>query len=432
MAKFLLNLGYKWSGPPRNSTDGYVFNPSGINREQASRREFQYVDGQWLLFDPQLYLASLDGEVCSKTCANLVTYPWFGITIPSYDSAEMSTKDWMTEVKSTTAWNPIIPEEAEAIKAAVRECLQFQVSFGVTHLIVPVPLIENSDDQFGMQLKWIDAAAELKDEFRLPMFATVAISDYLLATYNPSENPLLQTILDNLSVSALEGVYFLIVQEDASRPRITEKNVVQSLLYVSRIISQLASKVVLVNFADDFGYACIAAGAIGFVGGTTLKNRRMCLSDFTDRTGGAAYPHFYSYSLIGDFLSRDDLKKIRDSRLLRFISDDVTAESESLLRALKAGGDPNDVPDWRQSRNNVATANNHRMLLMHTQTALLSELGHSQKTDVILTWLQEAEAHVKLLESRFSESPLSEDGKHVEVWRRAFEGLLNQIDAGTI
>lgn len=69
---------------------------------------------------------------------------------------------------------------------------------------------------------------------------------------------------------------------------------------------------------------------------------------------------------------------------------------------------------------------------MHTQTALLSELGHSQKTDVILTWLQEAEAHVKLLESRFSESPLSEDGKHVEVWRRAFEGLLNQIDAGTI
>src|SRR5688572_13991233 len=30
-----------------------------------------------VLFDPQLYLAGLDAERCTTTCANLTSYPWF-------------------------------------------------------------------------------------------------------------------------------------------------------------------------------------------------------------------------------------------------------------------------------------------------------------------------------------------------------------------
>lgn len=432
MGKFLLNLGYRWSGLPQNSVDGYVFNASGINMEQASRREFTYNEGQWLLFDPQLYLTELDGEICTNTCTKLLTYPWFGIETPSFNSSEMSTKEWMSQVKSDVTWDPHIPTTEEGIKAVVRNCLQFQVDFGVTHLIVPTPLIDNSDDQFGTQIDWLNAAAQLKNEFTLPMFATVAISDFLLAPFEPQNNPLLQTILDNLTVSDFEGIYVLVVQDDAPRIRLTDLHVVQSLLYFSRIAGAISSKDVLVNFADDFGDVCVSSGAIAFVGGTTTKNRRMCLSDFTDRSGGAAYPHFYSRSLIGDYLSKDDLSKIRDARLLRLIESDVTAESEPLLKALRAGSDPNDVPDWRQSRNNVKSANVHRVLRLHQSTRESDELDANQKLDVTLTWLQEAEAHVKLLETRFGENPLSEDGRHVEVWRKAFETLINQIETGEL
>ena len=429
MGKFLLNLGFRWSGLPSQFVDGYVFNPSGLNREQASRREFEYVQGQWLMFDPQMYLSVLDGGMCTKTCANLATYPWFGVETPAFDSSEMKVTQWMSQVKGSVNWDPVIAENDEDIRRIVQECLQFQIDFGVTHLIAPTPLLDNSDDQFGTQLKWLDAASQLRDESQLPVFATVAVMDYLLSTYEPPKNPLLQTIIDNIAVSEFEGVYLLVVQEDTPRTRITDKHVVESLLYATRILSEHSNKEVIVNFADDLGYTCIAVGASGFVGGTTSKSRRLCLSDFIDRSGGAAYPKFYSNSLIGD-LSIDDMRKIRDARLLRLIADDVTTASESLFKALQAGDDPNEVPAWRQTRNNVKEANIHRVLLMPRVKTELDKLGIREKTDTILYWLQEAEAHVKLMESRFDSSPLSEDGRHVEVWRMAFEAFLNQVDKG--
>ena len=173
MGKFLLNLGFRWSGLPSQLFDGYVFNPSGLNREQASRREFEYIQGQWVMFDPQMYLSVLDGITCAKTCANLATYPWFGIETPLFDSSEMKVSEWMSQVKDSVPWNPNIAKSDDDIIRVVRECLQFQYDFGVTHLIAPTPLLDNSDDQFGIQLKWLHAAAQIKDEFQLPMFATV-------------------------------------------------------------------------------------------------------------------------------------------------------------------------------------------------------------------------------------------------------------------
>lgn len=69
----LLTLCYWWSGFPPN-IDDYVINPSGVNQEHASRRKLDVASSQWQLFDPELYLSILDGEVHSRTCEKLATY----------------------------------------------------------------------------------------------------------------------------------------------------------------------------------------------------------------------------------------------------------------------------------------------------------------------------------------------------------------------
>lgn len=432
MGKYLLNLGYDWSSLQRDGqVDGYVFNPSGLNKEQASRRPLEPKDDQWILFDPQLYLSGLDGNACARTCANLATYKWFGIETPRFDSSEMNTKTWMSRVKEDVSWAPNIVQTQVGITNAVRDCLEYQRDFGVTHLIAPAPLIGTSDDQFATQIQWLDAACQLREEFSLPVVATVSISDYLLAFSEPSQNILLQTILDNVTVRDFDGVYLLVVQEDNPNMRLSDLHTVQSLLYVSRVVSEHAAKDVLVNFADDLGHACVAAGAIGFVGGTTSKARKLCLSDFVDRSGGAPYPKFYSHALVAD-LTMPDLEKLRDARLLRLVAADATPFSESLLSALQAGGHSNAVPDWRPSRNNVRAANKHRIALSHTKAWELTELNTQQKLESVLQWLQEAAAHMSQVKLKCGANPLSEDGRHIEVWESAFEQLLTMIDDGKI
>lgn len=429
MTKFLLNMGYQWGDGALDYVDGYVFNAAAIHGEQAKRRPFEIYEDQWVLFDPQLYLAALDSRSCEQTCARLATYPWFRVTVPEYDSSVMTQRDWFESVKQDINWQPSLPTDLVEIRDVIKKCFMFQEQFGCTHLIIPTPSVDNSEDQFGVQLQWLEAASSLRDQYKLPMLATVAINDYLLEPYVPSKNTLLQTALDNLTVSAFEGLYVLVVQEGAESPRLLDNHVVESLLYISHLVGGQAKKTVVVNFSDDLGYACLAAGATTFVGGASIKQRRMCLADFVQRGGGPAYPRFYSHQLIGDYLTQSDLSKIRDIRLLRLIDRDVTADSRPLLEALKKGGDANAVPSWRQSMNNVTAAQRHRVTLMHQAVTQLAKIPEEDRLTAALTWVQNAEANTALMDSRLQGNPLSENGRHLPVWSRSIESLMDYIGA---
>ncbi len=424
MGKFLVNMGYRWA-MNFDGVDGYIFNASGFSKEQANRRPFECFDHQWILFDPQLYLTNLDGATCNKTCAKLSTYPWFGINVPDFDSQEMNHTEWMDHLKASLSWNPSLPNTAADISSIVNDCLLFQAEFGVTHMIAPTPLVQDPDDQFSVQLQWLSAAAELKNHYNIPIFATVAISDYLLFPHRPANNLLLGTIIDNLTVNDFDGIYLLVVQEAADTLRLIDRNIVESLFYISYIAGKMHSKQIIINFADDLGFACNAIGATAFASGATVKQRRMSLVDFIDRGGGSAYPRLYSHSLIGDFLSEDDLTKIRNARLLRLINRDWTEEADSLLKALVAGETANSVPVWRQSNNNVTQANTHRIVLLKKKITDLNSLSTDNQLEAILTWLQDAEAHTALINNKLSGCPLKEDSRHIKVWREAFENMLD-------
>lgn len=415
-------MGYQWSN--NELVDGVIINAGGVHIEQAIRRDL--TDKlRWVLFDPQYYLKGLDLELCRKTCERLSTYSWFGGSSIVYNSVELTQKAWFEEHKQNIVWDSGIPSEDEEIESCIKDCLDFQVSFGATFLIAPIPLVENPDDEFAIQLKWIDVVAKVKDRYDAPILITLAFLDNLFYYDNPLNNRLFQTIVDNICVrTEFEGVYIVPVQVDDSTLKLDNKNVVETLLNMCNIFSTNEKKVVL-NYADSLGFACLGAGAIAFGSGYSNKEKRMCFSDFNDKSGGRPYPRFYSHSLILDLLTYRDLSKIKDTKLLRLIKDDIVSVSEDLFAELSNGGNANNLPSWRESMNNITTAKQHRILSLLKKSNDLSDIGNDEaKIEFVLTWLQDAEAYRMLLESRLKDNPISDDSRHISVWLSAFEEFV--------
>lgn len=424
---FLLNIGFKWTNHER--VDGVVINASGVHKAQVERRNLS-VDPRVLLFDPQLYLSGLDLSLCNKTCARLSTYPWFGGSEIEFNSEVQTQREWFEEHRSSMVWPVALPTTKEEIKESITACFDFQVSIGVTHLIIPTPIVEDIDDEFAVQLLWVDTALELKADYELPMLATVAFTDNIVLHQEPLDNRVIQTIIDNLSArEELDGAYVLPIQTGNNSIRIIQKRVASTLLYISHILGNQNGKIIFINFADSFGYACLAVGATGFVGGYTNKSRRMNFNDFIEEGGGGAYPRFYSHYLLLELLTDRDLSKIRDAKLLRLIRDDSTDASEDLLAALNDGLSANDVPNWREGLNNVTTATIHKIERLVKASQQLTEIGSDTQSrfDHVLEWLQTAEANQLLLQSRFNTAPLEDDGRHIAVWARAFEEFLDNV-----
>ncbi|PFR07567.1 hypothetical protein COK10_19850 [Bacillus anthracis] len=424
---FLLNLGYRWTN--HELANGVILNASGFHKEQGVRRNIAD-DLEMTLFDPQLYLAGLEYESCNMTCSRLTTYPWFGGSDTDYDSAQGTAQDWFAGHRQSVNWPVEVPTERDEIRDCIKDCLDYQVGVGVSHLIIPTPIVCDYEDEFAEQLKWIDIALEIKEEYELPVLTSIAINDHLLIQGEPLKNKLVQTILDNISVrTELDGVYVIPVQTNDATVKLDNKNVAEFLLHISNILGHINEKIVIINYTDSFGLACLGVGATAFGSGYGNKTKRMSLNDFRESGGGKSFPKLYANELVMDLLSYRDINKLKDSRLLRLIKNDVTESSQDLINALNAGLTANDVPKWRESINNITTATQHRIQRLVGATEKLQQIESMEDREAyILEWLQNAEAYHLLLQAQFSSEPLSEDGRHIAVWRNAFESYLNNKD----
>lgn len=403
-----------------------------MNRYQLERRP-KDTTGLMELFDPQLYLRNLDKNNCLKTCVRLATYPWFEwYECPQYDSDNMRIREWESEIQEMIEWPTPMTSDPQVMRSLVQQCFEYQINAcRVDRLITPVPLAENPDDQFTVQLEWIDAALAIRNEYRQPILATVPLLDELLAHEKPSSNTYLQTILDNLTtMEGIDGFYIVVMRaREASSTRMMTKNVVHSLLTMCFVLGHLYSKEVIVNYVDDLGLVCSAVGASAFGTGYTNKMRRMNQSDFEDRDGGKRYPYFYSATMFADFLPQDDLERIQSVNLLWWFSGDETEDSAPLLRALATGRTAKDVPNWRQSNQNVAASSAHRVNLIRRRAEQIrnSSASISARARMMLQWLQQAECYAAYLNARLGD-PLDEDLRHLGVWRAALEELIAEND----
>ena len=436
---FLYNLGYRWSASANTMLQGVIVNASGVDYQSAIRRETRENFPTVVLFDPQLYLCGLDVEESSRTCARLATYPFFPVEVPEFDSSEKTQREWMIDISTTVTenWPPQLPTDDEGIRSVIRSALQFQIQFGTSYIILPMPIIENPDEGIDQFVRWIDLGSiefkELRGEIentQIPL-VTIPLSDRLLHVNAPSANVTLQGIIDHLtSRPEVLGVYLVIEKAPDSYERIISANVAWSVFHLTHILGIVQGLKVVVNFTEQLGLFALAAGATAFGSGYETKAQRCCLMDFVQRGGGGGLPHFYSLTTLCDYLpKRDILEKLVPKRLLDILSENEVPASANLFSALRA--DPSQrrlPPDWAEEINNVQAAQNHYIQLINTATEKLNELSsHPEKARQALTWLQRAEQNATYLNSRFEDDPLSDSGVHTRVWCQAFEQYLEEF-----
>lgn len=424
------NLGYR-TGCIEDIA-GVMLLPSGINREYLKSRinDNKYGDRK-MLFDPQLYLTELIEEEESDNIVfpRLTTYPWFAESENYNSDRYQNMTEWFNEHKENYSWPDSLPNSEAKINQNIKQCLDFQKEINVSKYILPVPIIKNAEDGFTEQLKWIKNALELKPEYNGEFLASLTIDDSILLQSDFDDNTVLQTILDNIStLSSLDGIYLVILRNKYDTLYQISPRVASSLLEISYLIGVKSKKQVIINFEDVYGLVCMGVGADGFATGYSTSKRKMSFTNFKS-SFGRSFPKFYSHNLIGDFLSETDLNKIRDNNLIQMIEDDKTSMSEGLFAALKQNQSAASVTGWRETQNNTTTAENNRMQRINKAVETINDKDAlTKKVDFIKNWLLSADMKRTYFSERFEDDPLSDESRHVRVWRKVFEDFLDKYN----
>ena len=397
---FALNEGWQWKAAEfSENLNGVVYLATGNNAEKMRRRPLG--DFAWQLFDPQLYLAGLDGADCAKVCARLASYLWFGVPgVPDFQSSEESQNSWQQAVQEHVKanWPGKAPEDEEILHAA-RAAIEFQADRGCTHLLAATPLIAEREDEAATAAQWIDAALEAASDLDIgqPVIATVAVAEAVLNDASFMEGGFLDTIVDQVtSRTGLAGVYIVVAQTLKRHPLCAPESVTRTYAHLTRAFANFGYDFIFVNFADVFGVACLGLGASGFATGSSQALRRLCPAAFLDEGGGLPLPHLYSHRSVAEFLPERELEKIAKLNYLRRVTD-TTVYSRDLLQALVHNRPASGVAAWAESKNNVTAAGRHFIARMIAEGTAYAESSPAQRFTRAESWLDDAVVNQEFL-----------------------------------
>lgn len=426
---FLVNLGHLSQNHQYGEGNPYrLLFPSSKNLESYMRSDKLEENDLHILFDPQIYLATVERERTGKLCGKLATYPWFPAQTEEYDSGTTTVRNWMNEVEDELEWEPQLPQDEEWIRESITKTIEFQRSIKCYRYILPSPMLTGTaEESLEQYLKWMELGAEVASELSIESpLHSLPISDYLLEGPN---SQILQSVLDNLVTAGDSGLYLTVIRSSNGEKRLVDRTAVASCLYMSMKMADLG-KELWVNGLDDLGYLCVAAGATGFASGPYNKQRRICFQDFGPG-GGRQLPRFYSHELVGDFYSQRDLIRFHGHHLTRLLKNDTTEASQDLHKWLNslAKTPPNTQlpeipPPWRETPNNVTASHSHRLQLLQKRTHELEHLDRQQRLDQGLTWLQNSVANSALIQHKLGVGNLDEDFLHLEIWLAALESVM--------
>lgn len=426
---FTLNLGYKWHlATAVDPVRAVVYLPVANHAEKIRRARSP--EAQHVLFDPQLYLSGLSGERSKKACARLATYPWFGVSgLPEYNSTDGRQSVWEAILREQMPgkWPGCPPSGEEAIPRAAAQAVNFQVTLGCTHIILPSPLVSEREDEADTLATWLDAGVTQAEELEVgqPLLATVAIDEATINEAAFEENGFLDTIVDQVTSRAgIDGVYIVISQTHAKHPFETTALVNRAYLHLCSAFSYAGLEIVFVNFCDIFGLLCVAVGATGFGTGESSKLRRLSLSAFIDGGGGGKYlPTLYSHKVVGEFLTETDLDLIVENRLLGRIRD-ITPHSRALFTELQQGGTAANLPNWAESHMNVSAGHRHFLHRISETTRGMLRLSIPERLERVRDWVESASANELLIQHRLQENELKGHFAPTESWLETLDEFV--------
>jgi len=419
---FLLNVGHRWNlATDMDEVRGLVFLPSG-NDSGRMVRSASLPECQRLLFDPQLYLTGLDCDQSARFCARLATYPWFGVEAPEFDSGAMTRREWLSRVQDAVAenWTGHVTDD---VARACSSAIEFQISLGCTHVIFPSPLITEREDEAVTQALWLDESLRVAEESDVarPLLATVALSQATLNEDAFAAAGFLDSVVDQVSArEGVDGAYIVIAQTHAVHPFVADELVVRAYLYLSRAFARSGLGIVITNFADVIGLACMGVGATGFATGPSHALRRLCLAGFRDQGGGVALPRFYSHRVIAELLSETDLEVVMRSRLLRRVQD-RTPYSAALMDELSRGGSASALMEWAESQNNLTASHKHFIARLSEEEHSVAPLAPREKAEHVRGWIEDADANAMYLTRRLGSASLQAALAPAGTWLAQFD-----------
>ena len=421
---FFVNLGYQFKIASKAVPNGSLILASSMPMHQLERRKFKGNHLKNCIFDPQLYLSSLDSSASRKHCAKLASYPWFNVkNLNEYQSAEQTQQSWMEFAKANIhkIWSGSYPDDRETIKHVVRDCVDLQLRLGCSSIILPSPLTVEPGTNYQSELIWLDSGITYINTLNgidLPIYATLALSDICIRFLEPQDNPLLEIVLDSISAREVDGVYIVI--EQASEPddvrHCSNSKALRSVLELVHTFSKDAGLKVGVNFLGFFGLYCKAAGAEWWASNWYKSLYRVRIADKI--AGGRAFPTYWSYKAASDINLDSDFDDIVEAGLLDTISDSTYA-STGLITAAKDGKKVAAVPAWAYRQSNVTAAREHYLLSVIRQDERLSALGEEEKVELVEKWLQDAVATCDKVNSLMGNGAKTKTS-HIQSWLNAF------------
>lgn len=396
---FLYNSMWAWN--LNTQPHGVILHAVGCPLTRAESRAIPDSRDGYTLFDPNSYLWELDEADCARAVECVASYPWVPAAAVRGDLSSMSDDE---------------------VAGTLRIVADWQVERNVSSVIIPTPLVSDPNAPLDEFLRWTDIGIDLAAQLDRPALLAFGLSEVALGTH-------FTTLLDQLTARAdVPGVYAFVETSRSSGSVAVSREVARALLMTSYFVGRKLGKDVVVNFADTFGLACLSVGAKAFAGGYERKCRSLDFEHFEERNGGGAFPKFFALGTTAYYRPARDMERLRDERLLRMLEPDRTDAAAPLFDALRAGRAAEDVPEWRESRNNVAAAKAHLIERMCDATDELSALSDgAEKVAWTLNWLQDAERDVAYLNSRFKDAPLDDDGRHVQAWRAAYESFVDEF-----
>lgn len=402
---FTLNEGWQWqSAKYAENLHGVVYLAAANNAERMRRKPLG--DFAWQIFDPQLYLAALDGRACAKVCARLASFPWFGVAgVPEFHSDDNTQSNWQQTLQDHVRenWLGAAPTENDVAEAA-RSAVEFQADRSCTHILAATPLIAEREDEAETAAQWIDAALDAARDLDLgqPVIATVAVSENVLNDASFDAGGFLDTVVDQVtSREGLGGVYIVVAQTQTRHPLSAPNAVTRTYAHLTRAFAGFGYEFVFVNFADVFGVACVGLGASGFATGPSQSLRRLSLAAYLDEGGGLPLPHLYSHKAVADFLPERELEVIARLNFLRRVTD-ITAHSRDLFQALTRGRPAAEVASWAESKNNVSAAARHFISRMIAEGSAYAALTPAQRFTRAESWLDDAVVNQDFLVRRLA------------------------------
>ena len=400
--------------------------PAGqlLRRVRKDMRKNAYL--QHRLFDPQMYLATLDANIARRPVVNLASHQWFAAhDVPEYDSDQHGTmKQWKDDHEDAlvSTWRRSPPSDAISIAAATEAAIRYQVDLGCEAIILPSPLTTIAAAGYEAEVAWMNAGLDACRELRvsIPIYATIALSDTVLRGVDPLRHPLLHMITSQIAArDNLAGAYVVMEQTSEDGYACSTRETLLSLLLIVDDLARGAGKQSIVNYAGMFGAITKAVGAHVWSVGYYLSQRRLKLADFDERTG-FAYPRFFSAKLNGDIGLESHLPAAVSSGFGdRLLTD--TAASRPLRAALESGSYPAAVPQWTYRPGNITAAAAHFNEVACKVGTALHSLSRVEKIELTNRRLRESVALVDQLRGIGIERSSSTDLLHQRVWLQVFE-----------